>query len=75
MYEIIKELQDFSYEQQKKEEEKYQKNFWKNCESNDKSLFLIKANNNIPQKVLRNATVISHLFLLDDKKKILTLLS
>lgn len=69
MFEIIKELQDLSYEQQEIEEEKYRKNFWKNCKLCEKKVEI-----NVPQYVLRNATIISHLFLLGSKEKIIKIL-
>ena len=69
---IIKELQEFSYEQQHREEDKYQANFWKNIKLSKNNLII---NYHIPQQVLRNATIISQLFLLGSKDKIIQILS
>lgn len=71
MYKIIKELQDFSYEQQEIEENRYQQKFWKERNSPEKNITL---GCNIPEKILRNATIISHLFILGDEKKIIKIL-
>ncbi len=70
-YEIINELQKFAYEQQEIEEEKYQKKFWKNSKLSKKNE---EISYHIPQRVLRNTTIISHLFLLDSKDKIIKML-
>lgn len=71
MFEIIKELQDFSYDQQKLEEQKYQEKFWKN---NKFSKTKVVKSYYIPQKVLRNATIISQLYLLGNEKEIIKIL-
>lgn len=67
-YEIINELQKFAYEQQEIEEEKYQEKFWKNSKLSKKNE---EINYHIPQRVLRNTTIISHLFLLGNEKEIM----
>ena len=75
MYKIIEELQILAYEQQNIEEDKYQKKLIKNNLNINNNIPCIVLNNKIPQRILRNATVISQLFLLDKRDEIIEILS
>lgn len=75
MYKIIEELQIMAYEQQKNEEDKYQKKLIKNNLNINNNIPYTGSNNKIPQRILRSVTVISQLFLLDKMDEIIKILS